>query len=203
MDHKEDHEFELKKLARISLLNRLEAECIGIKRLIKSESSQISLIKHNTRLVEAESQLVSARQKSRLQDAAYRVNIELPAKLAAYKISKQCQADCDKVAAMTRVEEFCIKELGRAKIELDYGACIARARGIKKVALALREYYNALIIDRIACCILRCISSQFNLDRRFRFKLEWPLMVSRCPLENCKLSNRLRKRFKSLVHESE
>lgn len=171
----EKHVCDMKILESMGKLNRINVEKGKIKELIKADRSKISLIKHETELIILESKLELQRRDLELSKANYEFEIELPARLEADKVRSMTNSRVKRVELETDAQVYSMKVLGLARIAEETSCKLAEASGFTKLAIALNQYYKALIVDRIADYLLNMISRELNVDPSFRFKIERPI----------------------------
>lgn len=171
----EKHILDMKILENTAELNRLNAEKDKIKELVKADRCNISLVKYETESIILESKLELKRKETELSEENYKLEIELPAELQADKIRRITNSRVERMKLETGAQVYSIKELGLAKIVEETSCKLAEASGFTKLAIALKHYYKALIIDRIAGYYLKEMAKKLKVDSSFRLKLERPI----------------------------
>ena len=114
---------------------------------------------------------------SKLIEATYQLNIQLPTQLEIYATDKLIEANSARTEAETNVLVNKARLIGHALIDYRNSERLAEARGLSRIASAWSDYLKASINDQLAACLLALISRRFNVDPHFRFKLERPLPV--------------------------
>lgn len=173
-----EHERKLEILTRLKEYNQLVAEQSRIKDLIKSKkSAEICLVNHKLQTTCLDFQLNLARIKSKLIEANYQLDIQLPTKMEVYQVQKLTETKSSMLASETEVLVYGVKTIGKALVNFNNCERLAEARAINKYAQAINQYCKAFVLDKFSQCVLNVISNKLRINPEFRFKLERPLRL--------------------------
>jgi len=144
----------------------------------RAESSRIN---YNLDLINLELQTKVAEENSKQVEILHDLVYSMPTELEINLVQMHSAANSAKMETETSAISFGMKEVGLAKLEFRTSERLAEARGLRKVADAVKHYYKALVLDRLAGSILVAIAKRFGFDPEFKFRLHRPL--SRPPLK--------------------
>lgn len=163
---------------RLAERNRFVVHQEKSKELLAIErSAEMSKINHQLQeeLMEFEAQM--AKQRWRLMEANYQIDMELRTRLEVHQIKKSIEVLAIKVSAQTRAMSYMIDRVGQAMVCYNTVERYTEAKAQSQLAAALNQYYKSLIVDKAARFLLNVISHRLNLDPQFRFRLERPIRM--------------------------
>lgn len=174
---RDKHERQMSILAKEAEWKSLSvlAERDKVRELVRSDSTELSRLKHERRLMEFDCKIKLAQEQLKQTEANYACDIKLRSQLEAQAIRRLSVAKLERINRETSAKVSQIMEIGFIKIHGDRCIQAAQLEGLRSVRSALEQYYKALVVDRLAGRLLNIIASKLRLDPKFRLKLERPL----------------------------